>query len=188
MKKSLTLTIDLKKLTYWSSVVTLGIILGISLQFVKAFVEPAGNPPAANVGAPINTSAVSQIKTGMITAGTLSSHQFCLDGNAPSGGCISTWPASSAPKMLYGEVNANGSIARGSGFTVTYNGTGKYKVVPSAPAAQQVIIVSNNSGANNTVAGAGCSSSSCSVYSYSNTNGFPQSYSDSSFSFLIMGL
>ena len=54
----------LKKLSYWTSIAALGIILGISLQFVKAWSEPTAVPPAGNVGAPINTSATGQTKLG----------------------------------------------------------------------------------------------------------------------------
>lgn len=55
-----------KKLAYWASVTTLGIVLGVSLQFVKAWTEPTAPAPAGNVGAPINTSAVPQTKNGVL--------------------------------------------------------------------------------------------------------------------------
>jgi hypothetical protein len=47
---------------WWSGVVTVGLILGISLQFVRAWTEPTEAPPGGNVGAPINTGANIQTK------------------------------------------------------------------------------------------------------------------------------
>ena len=47
---------------WWSGVVMVGLILGISLQFVKAWTEPTEAPPNGNVGAPINTSVNPQTK------------------------------------------------------------------------------------------------------------------------------
>ncbi|EKE20095.1 MAG: hypothetical protein ACD_8C00056G0020 [uncultured bacterium] len=56
----------LKKITYWTGVSIVGIIVGISLQFARAWTEPGSAPPAGNVGAPINISTNPQIKTGSI--------------------------------------------------------------------------------------------------------------------------
>lgn len=47
---------------WWSGVVMVGLILGISLQFVRAWTEPTEAPPGGNVGAPINTSVLPQWK------------------------------------------------------------------------------------------------------------------------------
>jgi len=60
-----------KQAMYWLKVAVVGIALGLTLQFVRAWTEPAVAPPNGNLGAPINTSANSQTKTGGITAGTL---------------------------------------------------------------------------------------------------------------------
>jgi len=43
-----------------------GLVLGISLQFVRAWTEPTVAPPGGNVGAPINTSIVEQLKLGAL--------------------------------------------------------------------------------------------------------------------------
>jgi hypothetical protein len=47
---------------WWSGVVTVGLFLGLSLQFVKAWTEPPAGPPDGNVGAPLNTGANAQWK------------------------------------------------------------------------------------------------------------------------------
>jgi hypothetical protein len=51
---------------WWSGVVTVGLVLGISLQFVRAWTEPTEAPPGGNVGAPINTANGFQWK-GLFT-------------------------------------------------------------------------------------------------------------------------
>jgi hypothetical protein len=48
--------------TYWISVIIVGIALGLALQFVRAWTEPTDAPPNGNVGAPINTSFIGQLK------------------------------------------------------------------------------------------------------------------------------
>lgn len=79
-----------KQLTHWLSVIVIGIVLGLALQFVRAWTEPTQAPPGGNVGAPINTSANPQIKAGNFTSdGIISAgDQFCLRGV-----CISAWPS-----------------------------------------------------------------------------------------------
>jgi hypothetical protein len=58
-----------KKSSYWLSVATLGIILGLSIQFTKAWTEPTAIAPNGNVGAPINTGDNSQYKAGALGIG-----------------------------------------------------------------------------------------------------------------------
>jgi hypothetical protein len=92
-----------KQITYWLSVIVVGIALGLALQFVRAWTEPTSSPPNGNVGAPINTSSTAQTKTGDLNVkggmvigsatdgskgvGTINATQFCLSGK-----CISDWP------------------------------------------------------------------------------------------------
>jgi hypothetical protein len=96
-----------KQLTYWLSVIVIGIALGLGLQFVRAWTEPATAPPGGNVGAPINTSATAQTKAGgfnilgflgvginsptkqIDAAGEIKSRTgFCINDS-----CISSWPS-----------------------------------------------------------------------------------------------
>jgi hypothetical protein len=56
-----------KKFGYWTSVVIIGIIFGLALQFAKAWTEPNQPAPNGNVGAPINTSANLQNKVGSLS-------------------------------------------------------------------------------------------------------------------------
>lgn len=54
----------LKKSAYWMSIIAFGTMLGVFLQFAKAWSEPTAAPPDGNVGAPINTGSVAQTKNG----------------------------------------------------------------------------------------------------------------------------
>jgi hypothetical protein len=60
-----------KKSSYWLSVVTLGIILGLSIQFAKAWTEPTDTPPDGNVEAPINVGDNIQYKAGTLGIGKI---------------------------------------------------------------------------------------------------------------------
>lgn len=51
---------------WWSGVVMVGLILGLTIQFVKAWTEPTVAPPGGNVGAPINTGIIAQAKQGVL--------------------------------------------------------------------------------------------------------------------------
>jgi hypothetical protein len=51
---------------WWSGVIMVGLVLGLSLQFVRAWTEPTDVPPNGNVGAPINTGTIGQFKQGVL--------------------------------------------------------------------------------------------------------------------------
>lgn len=59
-----------QKITYWLGVVAIGLVVGLSLQFVRAWTEPSVAPPGGNVGAPINTSNLGQTKIGGLILNT----------------------------------------------------------------------------------------------------------------------
>ncbi len=59
-----------QQVTYWLVVVVIGLIVGLSLQFVQAWTEPAGLAPTGNVGAPINIGGNYQWKTGPLMLNT----------------------------------------------------------------------------------------------------------------------
>jgi hypothetical protein len=93
-----------KQLTHWLSVIIIGITLGFALQFVRAWTEPTEAPPGGNLGAPINTGATAQTKTGNLNvnggmligssttggnkgAGTINANKVCIQGV-----CNTEWP------------------------------------------------------------------------------------------------
>jgi hypothetical protein len=47
---------------WWSGVIMVGFVLGLTIQFVKAWTEPTAAPLAGNVDAPINTGIGQQWK------------------------------------------------------------------------------------------------------------------------------
>lgn len=57
----------LEKSAYWSGILVLGIIVGVSVKMVDAWVEPNQMPPGGNIAAPINTGNIGQSKQGGLT-------------------------------------------------------------------------------------------------------------------------
>ncbi|MFA6193821.1 MAG: hypothetical protein WC726_03110 [Parcubacteria group bacterium] len=55
-----------RRLTFWLGVLVLGTLVGVSIQFGRAWVEPSLNAPDGNIAAPINTGATDQTKQGDI--------------------------------------------------------------------------------------------------------------------------
>jgi hypothetical protein len=88
---------------WWSGVIMIGLILGISLQFVKAWTEPSAAPPGGNVGAPINTGLLGQIKQGVLQVAGLT----VFNDPAVSGVDVKG-------KVLTAQ-NANGAVAWAAG-------------------------------------------------------------------------
>ncbi|MFA5871479.1 MAG: hypothetical protein WC858_02040 [Parcubacteria group bacterium] len=95
------------RISYWLSIAAVGIALGLALQFVRAWTEPASDPPGGNLGAPINTSGTAQTKAGNLNinggmligssttggnkgAGTINADQVCIRGV-----CKTEWPSGS---------------------------------------------------------------------------------------------
>lgn len=62
-KQSLT-----QKSVYWMKVISLGLILGLGIQFAEAWTnpDPIIAPPGGNVSGPITMSGVAQYKTGKL--------------------------------------------------------------------------------------------------------------------------
>jgi hypothetical protein len=59
----------IKNFTWWFGVIFMGVILGMSLQFTRAWTNPPSPPPVDNLGAPINTSLNTQYKSGALGIG-----------------------------------------------------------------------------------------------------------------------
>lgn len=111
------------KTTYWLKVASLGLVLGLGLQFAQAWVAPAAAPPGGNVAGPFTTGSGNQTKasgnislasggnflaggyvagniiqsTTNVTSPTITStNQICLNGD-----CITSWPKSSGSQTAY---------------------------------------------------------------------------------------
>ena len=103
---------NLKPAGYWASVITLGLVVGISLQMVRAnWTAPTTTAPNGNIGAPINTGSGVQRKVN----GTLGVDNAIVAGIA--GTNVSTPPA---PNGKSGNMYANDLWVNSAG------GTGKW--------------------------------------------------------------
>ena len=49
---------------YWLKVISLGLILGLGIQFAQAWTNPGATPPGGNVSGPLTTGVGSQTKAG----------------------------------------------------------------------------------------------------------------------------
>jgi len=56
-----------KRSGYWLAILSLGIVVGATIKYVAAWVEPNQMPPGGNIAAPLNTSNVGQSKQGGLT-------------------------------------------------------------------------------------------------------------------------
>jgi hypothetical protein len=79
-----------QKSVYWLKVISLGLILGLGIQFAQAWTSPTLPPPGGNVSGPITTSATAQYKTGMLGINSTTTPVNALEvgggGNAYIGG------------------------------------------------------------------------------------------------------
>ena len=100
-----------KKSSYWLSVATLGIILGLSIQFTKAWTEPTAIAPNGNVGAPINTGDNSQYKAGALGIGKVL-HGY---SNAVFDGNVGIGTSTPSQKLdVIGNARVSGNIEAAS--------------------------------------------------------------------------
>lgn len=107
-----------KKIAYWASVTILGIVVGVSLQFAKAWSEPTASAPAGNVGAPINTTGVAQVKNGPLGV----SGVFSAYSNLNVGGQIQT--SGSGIRFSDGSVQTRAAGGSSNFYTKTGDNTG----------------------------------------------------------------
>ncbi len=70
-----------QRLTFWLGIVVLGSLIGLAVQFTRAWVEPAAPAPDGNIAAPINTGSVEQTKNGTVAQPA----DICVDPDGPLG-------------------------------------------------------------------------------------------------------
>jgi hypothetical protein len=93
-----------KQITYWLSVMIVGIALGLTLQFVRAWTEPTVDPPGGNLGAPINTGPNKQVKQGDICT-TVTGSEICLS-------------SVTSPSFLKCNLQGGSEVDIGGGLTI----------------------------------------------------------------------
>lgn len=109
-------------MVYWAKVVSLGMILGLGLQFAQAWVPPTVAPPGGNVSGPLTVGSLGQIKagnlvlnsdntlaTGLLMYGGLNVQATTLYNGAGAEGIIHD-PQSYADLVLEGKTGWGGNL------------------------------------------------------------------------------
>ncbi|MFZ1720283.1 MAG: hypothetical protein WAU28_02925 [Candidatus Moraniibacteriota bacterium] len=99
-----------KQSVYWMKVVSLGLILGIGIQFAQAWTSPLSAPPGGTISGPLTTGNDSQAKTGNLALNASNLYQHAL---IISGGDIL---ASGSNGSAFGSVTLQGSKGDWSGI------------------------------------------------------------------------
>ena len=164
---------NVKKLSYWAGVITLGLVVGISLQMVRAnWTQPTTQAPNGNIGAPINTGSGTQVKNGALgVTGIFSAPQICL-GTGP-GACRTNWPSGTTSTttgptsgQLYGTCSRTTSAtycticSNGYGGSATY--TSPFTGGCTCPAGYSAVVTGSYTSPNNSI---GCCGYTRTVYS-----------------------
>jgi hypothetical protein len=83
-----------EKSVSWLKVISLGLILGLGIQFAKAWTSPTLPPPGGNVSGPLTNGIAAQYKTGMLGINSTTTPVNALEvgggGNAYIGGSLFT--------------------------------------------------------------------------------------------------
>lgn len=112
--------------TYWLKVISLGLILGLGIQFAQAWTNPTTTAPGSNVSGPITTGSGSQTKASgdvslsgggsLYSGGVVAAPWLCIGGD-----CRSAWPVSGGSDNLGNHIatqalnmGANSIISGGS--------------------------------------------------------------------------
>lgn len=111
-----------QNIAYWLGIIIFGAILGVSLQFVRAWTEPTVAPPGGNVGAPINTSSIGQSKTGGVILNCGTGLNCAYNGSSATNGLIvangNVGIGTIAPTQaldVNGQIHASGDICTDAG-------------------------------------------------------------------------
>jgi hypothetical protein len=73
------------RVSYWTKVIVLGLIVGLGMQIAFAWTTPTSAPPGGNVSGPITTSSIQQTKLGNLILG----NDLAVSRNAVLGGYVS---------------------------------------------------------------------------------------------------
>ena len=111
------------QITYWLGVVAVGLAVGLSIQFVVAWVEPTAAPPGGNLEAPINVSDSFQFKKAGLM---LNTSGISADGLIVANGNVGIGVADPAYKFQVkdssGRYMSIGTAHGTSGFRVDAGG------------------------------------------------------------------
>ena len=122
-----------QNITYWLGVVAIGLVIGLSLQFVRAWTEPSVAPPGGNVGAPVNTSINPQTKAGGLGV----TQNLIVGGNVGIG---TTTPGIAKTYVLNNGSNPSVGLYIGNGTPF-----GQAKLELDGPQATHIWVAENKS-------------------------------------------
>lgn len=122
---------------WWAGVVMVGLVLGVSLQFVQAWTEPTQAPPGGNLGAPVNTGGSYQLKSGVLAVLGFVTNAFRMPTGAQNGAVLTSDAAGNGSWQPNGswcpvsDIKRTGSSHDGNfygynGATSGYMGINKY--------------------------------------------------------------
>ncbi len=93
--------------TYWLKIISLGLVLGIGIQFAQAWTNPGTTPPGGNVSGPITTGIGNQTKSSgnislggggnLLAGGLVAAPQICIGAD-----CRNAWPVSGITSITGG--------------------------------------------------------------------------------------
>jgi len=109
-----------EKVAYWLKVVSLGMILGLGLQFAQAWTAPTIAPPGGNVSGPLTTGSTYQTRTSAfgISAGNDSSAVFgpnaTWGGKLVIGSNVGQWIANDTASVIStnGNLHLDGGLGK----------------------------------------------------------------------------
>lgn len=133
-----------EKSVYWLKVISLGLILGVGIQFAKAWTPPTLPPPGGTISGPLTNGIAPQYKTGMLGINSTITPVNALEvgggGNAYIGGSINATSGTVTGVLTSGKVQivdvvienttclSNGLVAKDStGILLSCQGPGDLK-------------------------------------------------------------
>ncbi|MBP5993500.1 MAG: shufflon system plasmid conjugative transfer pilus tip adhesin PilV [Candidatus Moranbacteria bacterium] len=76
---------------YWGKVISLGVILGVGIQFAEAWTNPTASAPGGNIAGPLNTGVINQVKNASLgLVGNLAANMLQINGVATEGAACSS--------------------------------------------------------------------------------------------------
>lgn len=132
---------NLNEFFYWMRVGVVGIVLGVSLQFVRAWTEPTLPAPSGNISGPINVSTIGQSKAGGLILNT----GGAINGLIVSNGNVGIGTAGPAAKLdVAGGIKIGTDVACNSSKEGTMRYNSAIKKLEFCDGANWIAIISGS--------------------------------------------
>ena len=103
-----------KQSAYWFKVISIGVVLGVGIQFAQAWTPPTLPAPDGNLGGPINTSIFDQVKLGGLGVGNFVATAVHVFNKVTSASTVATDSGNTLTTKDYVDARSGG----GGGGTV----------------------------------------------------------------------